>query len=1067
MAILFSCGSGCVKVNKFIIEILKRYLGNYYRLGVNYPKYLLDCVYVRNADKNTNKIVGKFKVESEYNYDVYNVTIRTKEMEVTSVKCNCNEFRIKGLCRHVAASMCYYGRELFVIDEKVFSKRISKFLISDFVKKRETTSNVKQEMKLEVIMEIGNYNQVNIKIGFDRMYLLRNKVNPFFECYYGYSKDKVVFGKQLEYSSDKYFFNDVDSQILDLVYYVCRSGDYNVGYRGGSVYFDDVSVKKLMELVRDKGLSITGVGYISHISDEIPFSPILRKDNDDYVFDLNMDSSEIMPVTGDFEYVAYRGNCYHLPANYSNLLSVMMSNEVSSLVFDKSDVSNFSQGVLPIVKDEITVSDNIDDIVVVKKPAVELYFDLNYNDVVCNVKFNYANVAVDYFDVNENIMRDVTYEEKVINDLKQLNFVIDNKRLVLDDLDDIGYLLEEGLQTLDKDYSIFTSNRLKEVTVVRGSAVQSSFAIGKDNIMSFKFSMDNVTSSELEKILDSYRRKKKYYRLKSGDIINIADNNDLGELNSLTEDMNLSSKDIRKGKVELPKYRAIYLDSLKNDKYHIVKTNNLFDQFIDKFKKYKDIELDTTNDSVLRDYQKIGVKWLYNIYKCELGCILADEMGLGKSIQVIYLIKQILREKADSKIFIVSPTSLVYNWGNEFEKFGSEIAYKVYGQSKNVRHEMLKSDEVSVYITSYGLLREDLDIYKEMGFELMVIDEAQMIKNTNAGVSKATKEIKANIKMALTGTPIENSTMELYSIFDYIMPGFLGNETDFRRKYSIKDFNEDTNRLLVQLNNLISPFILRRRKKDVLTELPDKIENNIYIDLTSDQKKLYAAEVKRVREEMDKLIQTQGFMKARFLILQLLTKLRQLCIDPRIIYDNYKGGSAKIESLIDVVKDTIKNGHKILLFTSFKTALEIVKKEFDKAGITSYQIDGSVSSSKRIELVNKFNNDDTNVFLIMLKSGGTGLNLTSATVVIHLDLWWNPQAENQATDRAHRIGQTEKVEVVKLISRGTIEERILELQEKKKKLSDALIEGDNRDSNVLSTLDEKDIRKLLSFEQEK
>jgi SNF2 family DNA or RNA helicase len=296
------------------------------------------------------------------------------------------------------------------------------------------------------------------------------------------------------------------------------------------------------------------------------------------------------------------------------------------------------------------------------------------------------------------------------------------------------------------------------------------------------------------------------------------------------------------------------------------------------------------------------------------------------------------------------------------------------------------------------------------------------------------------------------------------MPGFFGGSNNFNSKYKVKEFNDEENKRLSTLNSQISPFILRRKKSDVVKDLPDKIENIIYVDLSEEQKKLYAAEVKKVKQQIDEIMSTEGILKVRFLIVQLLTKLRQLCIDPRIVYENYKGTSNKIENLKDIVKKLVLDGHKILIFTSFKTALEIARTELANENITSYTIDGSVKSKKRMELVDKFNEDDTNVFFIMLKAGGTGLNLTGADVVIHLDLWWNPQAENQATDRAHRIGQKNTVEVIKLVATGTIEEKILEMQQKKKMLSDKVIEGDEMAQNILSKLSEKDIKNLLSYE---
>ena len=343
----------------------------------------------------------------------------------------------------------------------------------------------------------------------------------------------------------------------------------------------------------------------------------------------------------------------------------------------------------------------------------------------------------------------------------------------------------------------------------------------------------------------------------------------------------------------------------------------------------------------------------------------------------------------------------------------------------------------------------------------MVIDEAQNIKNANAMITKAVKMVKSRTKIALTGTPLENSIVELWSIFDFIMPGLLGSLTKFNDKYHFRDNDDSYNDKLLKLKKVTSPFIMRRKKSDVAKELPDKIENNIYIDLGEKQKILYSNEVKNVKKEIDKLLKVNNFNASKAQILTLLTRLRQLCVDPRLIYENYTGESIKIESLINILKEIIANHHKVLIFTSFKSAFEIIEEEFVKNEISYYKIDGSVTSKNRKNLVDKFNNDTTNVFLISIKSGGTGLNLVSADVVIHLDLWWNPQVENQATDRAHRIGQTKNVEVIKLITRGTIEERILELQKKKQKLSDDLIEKGEIINNEIASLTEQDIKKLL------
>ena len=367
-------------------------------------------------------------------------------------------------------------------------------------------------------------------------------------------------------------------------------------------------------------------------------------------------------------------------------------------------------------------------------------------------------------------------------------------------------------------------------------------------------------------------------------------------------------------------------------------------------------------------------------------------------------------------------------------------------------------------ISTYGLVREDSEEYQNIHFKTIIIDEAQNIKNPVSNTTRALKTLNSDTKIALTGTPIENSIIELWSIFDFIMPGFLSSLTKFKSKYQFKEFDEEASMMLEALNKIISPFILRRKKKDVIKELPEKICNNIFIELNDKQKEIYVSELKKANELIDEAVKKDGFDKSRFMILRLLTRLRQIAIDPSIIFDNYDYGSSKIDTLLDVLEEVISNNNKVLVFTSFKTALNIVKNRLNERGISSYVIDGSVGSKERIDLVNKFNVDDTNVFLIMLKSGGTGLNLTSANVVIHLDLWWNPQAENQATDRVHRIGQKNVVEVIKLVTKGTIEEKILELQDKKKLLNDKLIDATDLDTNIISSLSEKEIKYLLQYE---
>ena len=1033
------------------------------RKGLFYDSDYINLDYVSRVNL---KKEFHFVVESESVYDkFYDVVITMLNGDVYSTKCNCKQYRAFNSCKHVAACLIHYEDKIFEEDIPEDPLVLSKKILDIFKEKKKETPVIKKKVNIEVEIErIYNkyYNtekfDVKFKIGEKKLYILNKKISSFIEVVND-NKKELKFGKEFTYNNREYYFSNEDMNIVNIL---LNNSNINWNY-----FFEGNAISRLILAFNGKEFTFYDRGkYIGKYKDIIkgsPFKSYLTKKEDNYV--LNFKNKDDIILIGDNPILALTKNKMYLLDNEAlELYKVLNRYNTNNLIIEKKDVKKFTNGLLNVIKDEIELDSSVkDEIIVCKTPKVKLYFDYYYNGITCKMIFDYNGNEVDYFDNTKNILRNKEYEDGILNEMYKYNFVINNDKLIMDDIDLIGKFIEEDIINLANDYEIYTSDKIKKTKITKTS-VRSTFSIGKDNILSYGFNLGNISENEINDMLNSLKNKKKYYRLKSGDIVNLDDDANLKELNDLIEDMDID----KVGEGIIPKYRAIYLDSLKNNKYSIIDTNNLFDNFIDNFNKYKDIELTFNKKdlNILRDYQVTGVKWLYNIYKCELGCILADEMGLGKSIQFIYFIKEVLKEKKDAKILIVAPTSLIFNWEKEFDKFGSELKYKVIYGNKDKRKEDLLNSDTNILITTYGLIREDIELYKDINYEVMAIDEAQSIKNVSAMVSKAVKKINSKVKIALTGTPLENSVLELWSIFDFIMPGYLTNMKSFSSKYNIKDVDEEGINRLDSLNIQIKPFILRRRKIDVLKDLPPKIENNIYIDLNSENKKIYAMEVEKTKKEMEEIIANEGYDKARFKILQLLTRLRQLCIEPRIVYENYKGDSSKIEELVKIVKEIIANGHKILLFTSFKTALDIVNNRFNNEGISTYVIDGSVSSKKRMELVDKFNNDDTNVFLITIKSGGTGLNLTSADVVIHLDLWWNPQVENQATDRAHRIGQMNSVEVIKLVCKGTIEEKILELQNKKKLLADTLIEGEDRDKNIISKLTEEDIKSLFNYDNE-
>jgi SNF2 family DNA or RNA helicase len=411
---------------------------------------------------------------------------------------------------------------------------------------------------------------------------------------------------------------------------------------------------------------------------------------------------------------------------------------------------------------------------------------------------------------------------------------------------------------------------------------------------------------------------------------------------------------------------------------------------------------------------------------------------------------------------IVAPTSLTYNWISEFKKFAPSVRVAAANGSIEEREEMLKNiEEFDVIITTYNLAKNDLHLYKNIPFDYCILDEAQYIKNPHSQNAQAMKEIKARCRFALSGTPIENSLMELWSIFDFVMPGYLYDEKIFSVRYHKK--LKESPEVIEEVNKLIKPFILRRRKIEVLKELPEKIEKTLMVDMEVEQKKIYGVYANHAVQLIEKKVKDEELKKSKIEILAYLTKLRQLCLDPSVLMKDYNGTSGKIEALVELLHESIAEQHKIIVFSQFTSVLKNINKRLNEEKISYSYLDGSVPSSKRMKMVEDFNEGDKSVFLISLKAGGTGLNLTSANIVVHFDPWWNPAVEQQATDRAHRIGQKNVVEVIKIIAKGTIEEKIILLQEEKKKLIAEVMNDELASAESFKAMSEEEIIGLFTF----
>ena len=547
----------------------------------------------------------------------------------------------------------------------------------------------------------------------------------------------------------------------------------------------------------------------------------------------------------------------------------------------------------------------------------------------------------------------------------------------------------------------------------------------------------------------------------------------------MTDSLGIGREELLSGTVKVPVYRALYLDSvLKEGSGITFYRDNLFRAVVRGMKSVEDSDyvVPASLVQVLRGYQKTGYRWLKTLDVNGFGGILADDMGLGKTIQIIALLQAEAQEHPESQSLIICPASLVYNWENELKRFAPGLTVQTVTGTAPEREEILRIAvqtgmettqaalktavirHPQILITSYDLLKRDITCYEPFQFRFQVIDEAQYIKNPLTQSAKSVKLIKAQTRCALTGTPIENRLAELWSIFDYLMPGFLFTYSHFRRQFEAPIVKDGDTYALESLRRLTGPFVLRRLKKDVLKDLPDKLETVVYSMAEDEQKQLYTAHALALKEELEQM-SGDTYGSERIQVLAELTRLRQICCDPSLCFDRYKGGSAKLDTCMELITGGIAGGHKILLFSQFTSMLELIGARLKKEGITFHELTGATPKEERIRMAGAFQTDDTPVFLISLKAGGTGLNLTAADVVIHYDPWWNVAAQNQATDRAHRIGQEKQVSVFKLIMKDTVEENILKLQEQKQDLADQIISGEQVS---IGSLTREELLKILS-----
>ena len=777
-------------------------------------------------------------------------------------------------------------------------------------------------------------------------------------------------------------------------------------------------------------------------------------------------------VTGDIPEVIL-GQAYAYQADQDRLLRMdiapvrewnrrtRQSGGGISMDIGRNYLPGFYRDVYPFLKQIADVTETEPDLISEWLPPeceIIFYLDVQQDDLTCRAEAVYGSERFSLIPGLQDTekWRDLRRETLALNAALALFPEADMQKGLLfcgRSEDTIYRILTDGLKSLEDLGQVLCTDAFSALRIRRKWKLSTGVRM-ENGLMVLDVESGGLTPQELMDLLNSYQQKKKYHRLKNGDFIDLTGET-VETLYSLMQAAHVTPREFVSGHMHLPAYRALYLDAMLREHEDIASNrDSAFRELIRSFKTVNesDFEAPLSLRSVLRPYQTAGFRWMMTLSAAGFGGILADDMGLGKTLQMIAVLLY-AHEHTPGVSLIVCPASLVYNWQSECARFAPDLRVCVISGTANERREQIEhAADADLLVTSYDLLKRDVHLYEPLSFQYLVLDEAQYIKNASAAAARTVKTLRAAHRFALTGTPIENALSELWSIFDFLMPGFLYAYTEFRAALETPIVRYGDPEASARLKKMVSPFIMRRLKQDVLKDLPDKLEEDRIVMMDTDQRQLYDGQVVHLRQFLESA-DSEQFDRSRIRILAELTRLRQLCCDPSLTVENYAGSSCKREALLDLVREAIAGGHKMLVFSQFTSMLDLIRSDLEAEGIAYDLLTGATPKQQRLKMVESFNRDSVPVFLISLKAGGTGLNLTGADIVIHVDPWWNAAAQNQATDRTHRIGQTRTVTVFKLICRNTIEEKIAEMQANKSALAEEILSGENGNFASLSRED--------------
>ena len=998
--------------------------------------------------------------------NIYGVTIGFGEDEQITHSCNCPAHaKYPGACKHVVAALLFiadYQQRADALENLGWEDQTA-YKIIEYFRKREYRKLTPQYFHLALQVTVNEPLKsrqskafVGLYAGSSKMYKVSN-TKKFIQDYYNHKE--IRLGKEFRYIPEECQFEPTSAAVLAYLTEI-----YEIQETLGKTYYSNlfnrqelvVSQNMLCKLLRlAEGLHCDIILRDKKMENmEIMCSnPKLSMElqMEDEVLSLHdMGQEPIISICEDGSILCYQGGIY-LPdmeflANLRPFFTTLFGKKQSELEFRGENMGSFIEKVLPVIKKtmNIQVPEKIKDHYIVEQLQPKLYFDIDRSRqrpvLVARMIFAYGehevNPLQDEHKGSYILVRDREEEEQLLRLMYDKHFSVRREQFVLTKEDEIFQLMTEGIQDLCRQFEVFYSKEYKANSIKKVGMLSAGIRLNTDiNLLEMDVDYGHIPKEELRDFFRSLKLKKKYYRLKSGAFINLMTEDkqidelrDLLSIGEVTED----------NKIAFSQTAVMEVDELLPHTQRITRDAG-YKQLLEDLKNpdKTNWELPNGMEDILRPYQITGYRWLCSLAHYGMGGILADDMGLGKTLQTITYVLA----NPGTRTLIVCPTSLAYNWQDEFSKFAPQIATQIISGTPQERADLMQqSTDVPVWITTYPLIRKDVDLYKAQIFDACFIDEAQFIKNPTSLGAKAVKAVQAKHRFALTGTPIENTLSELWSIFDFVMPGFFGRYRQFEECYEKPILRDHDSVQMQKLRRKIRPFVLRRMKKEVLTELPDKIETRRMAEMGTKQRKIYESYLARIQMELagDEENTPGG---NRMQVLAALTRLRQICCHPATFASNYHGGSGKLDLLMEQLPDILEGGHSVIVFSQFTSMLSIIAHELKQRNIPFFYLAGSTSAQERKREVKEFNRGEVKVFLISLKAGGTGLNLTGADTVIHFDPWWNPAVEDQATDRAYRIGQKKKVQVIKYVMKDSIEEKIYELQKRKKQLSDQLIQA--------------------------